>query len=305
MDALFEILSKTDFAPQILKFALQTIAACGVLGLFWAIFRLTRGTLTRALQRAGLHATLIKMLIENVYRATLLIFGFVMAADQIGINVGAALAGIGVAGIALGFAAQDSVANIIAGFLIFIDKPFGVGDWITVADQYGEVTNITMRSTRIRTRRNTFVVIPNKTIIDTVLVNHSQRGVTRVDVAIGIAYKESISRAREVLLEAVRHVEGVLSEPPPDLVVTELGASSINMNIRVWIQEALSEQPVYFRVLEASKVALDEAGIEIPYHHMQLFIESVEDRVWQKLSRYVSQDPRVIQGPSEGNGPVE
>jgi MscS family membrane protein len=89
-------------------------------------------------------------LIDNLYKSILLFFSIVMAGGQIGINVGALLAGFGVAGIAIGFAAQDSLANTIAGFLIFWGKPFELGDWITVAEQYGQVTHITLRSTRIR-----------------------------------------------------------------------------------------------------------------------------------------------------------
>ena len=288
MNTLLEQLDVASLVTQVVEFFPKVFAALVVLLLFWLIYRLTRRPFIGVLERAGLHHTLINMLVGNVYRLTLLLFGVIMAADQIDINVGAALAGIGVVGIAVGFAAQDSFANVIAGFLIFMDKPFEVDDWITVADEYGEVHDITMRSTRIRTKRNTFVVIPNKTIIDSVLVNHSQQGVTRVDVPVGIAYKESISRAREVMLAAVRPLDAVLSTPAPDLVVTELGASSVNMNVRVWIDQAIDEEPVFSRVLEASKGALDAAGIEIPYHHLQLFIENVEDRVWQKLAHLTS-----------------
>jgi len=186
----------------------------------------------------------------------------------------------------VGFAAQDSIANVFAGIMIFMDKPFEVGHWITVVDQYGEVNDITMRSTRIRTKRNTYVVIPNKTIIDEVLVNHSQKGVTRVDVPIGIAYKESILGARQVMLASVRGLDGVLTDPPPDVVVAELGDSSVNLNLRVWIERATDEEPVFFCVLEAAKLALDEAGIEIPFPHLQLFLENIEDRVWQKLAQH-------------------
>jgi small conductance mechanosensitive channel len=271
---------------RVLELLPSVIAALVIVTAFWLAFRVTRPWLSHGLERAGLHRTLIAMLVDRVYRLAVLVFALVMAADQIGINVGAALAGIGVVGLAVGFAAQDSLANVIAGFLIFIDKPFEVGDWVTVADNYGSVSNITMRSTRIRTNRNTYVVIPNKTIIDTVLVNHSKHGETRIDVPIGIAYKESITRARDVVLAGVKNIEGVISTPSPDLVVTELGASSINMNVRVWIDEAASEQSVYFRVMEASKLALDAAGIEIPYHHVQLFLEDVDERVWQKATAF-------------------
>jgi small conductance mechanosensitive channel len=271
------------------------LAAALVMVAFWFGFRATRGALRAGLERAGLHQTLISMLVDRVYRLAVLLFGLVMAADQIGINVGAALAGLGVAGIAIGFAAQDSLANVIAGFLIFIDKPFEVGDWVTVADNYGAVNDITMRSTRIRTNQNTYVVIPNRTIIDTVLVNHSKHGETRVDVPIGIAYKENISRAREVVLEAARHVEGIIATPAPDLVVTELGASSVNMSVRVWIDDASREKPVYFRVMEASKLALDAAGIEIPYPHLQLFLENVDQRVWRQAAAFSA-------NPVDGDG---
>jgi small conductance mechanosensitive channel len=262
------------------------LAALAILIGFWIFYRLTQFSIRRMLERAGVHRTLVSMLVDRIYRVAVTVFALVMAADQIGINVGAALAGIGVVGLAIGFAAQDSIANIIAGFMIFIDKPFEVGDWVTVADRYGAVSDITMRSTRIRTNRNTYIVIPNKTIIDTVLVNHSKHGETRIDVPIGIAYKENIAAAREAVLAAARTVEGILLTPAPDLVVTELGASSVNMNVRVWIDEAAREQPVYHRVMEASKVALDAAGIESPFHHLQLFLENVDERVWRQAASF-------------------
>ena len=154
---------------------------------------------------------------------------------------------------------QDSIANVISGIMIFMDKPFEVGDWITVVDRSGEVNDITMRSTRIRTQRNTYVVIPNKTIIDAVLVNHPQKGITRVDVPVGIAYKASIPSAREVMRTSARGGEGVMTDPAPDVVVMELGDSRVNLSLRVWIERATNAEPVYSAVMEAAKLALDEA----------------------------------------------
>ena len=285
MEKLLAAVDVVRLSTQAVEFVPSLIAALMILTAFWLAYKFTVRAIRIVLERAGLHATLVKMLVENVYRLVLLAFALVMAADQVGINVGAALAGIGVVGLAVGFAAQDSLSNIIAGFLIFIDKPFEVGDWVTTAEHLGQVSEITMRSTRIRTKRNIYIVIPNKTIIDSVLVNHSKHGAIRVDVPVGIAYKESIVEARRVMLAAVGRIGRVLAEPAPDLVVTELGASSVNMNLRVWIEDGGDEQPVYFEVMEASKLALDEAGIEIPYHHLQLFIENVDDRVWNRASR--------------------
>ncbi|MEO1203230.1 MAG: mechanosensitive ion channel family protein, partial [Pseudomonadota bacterium] len=200
--------------------------------------------------------------------------------SQLGVNVAAALAGVGVAGIAIGFAAQDSVANVISGILIFWDKPFVVGDWIETEGEYGKVTNITLRTTRIRTPQNTYIVVPNKRIIDEVLENYSKHGEMRVDVTVGIAYKEDISEARAALIESASGVEGVLDDPKPDVVVDELGGSSVNLKVRGWVKTGDDRRRVYFRLAEASKTALDDAGIEIPFPHLQLIVDTVEQRVW-------------------------
>jgi small conductance mechanosensitive channel len=304
MNQLFSALNMENLASEVVLFLPSLIAALAMLGLFWLIFRLSRRPLSAMLDRAGLAKPLVALLVENVYRMSLLVFALVMAADQVGINVGAALAGIGVVGLAVGFAAQDSLANIIAGFLIFIDKPFEVGDWVSVVDEYGMVSQITMRSTRIRSNQNTYIVIPNKTILDAVLVNHSKHGSTRVDVPIGIAYKEDIPTARKVVLAAVQSLDGVAPHPRADVVITKLGSSSVDMDVRVWIEDAAHEQPVYFRVMEASKLALDQAGIEIPYHHLQLFIENVQESVLSQAARYLNPQMRLEsqQGNAEGLG---
>jgi small conductance mechanosensitive channel len=258
----------------------DVLAAGVVLLVFFLIFRVSRRPLRMVFKRAGMHDKLVELLVDSIYRYGLAAVALVMAASQLGINVGAAIAGLGVAGIAVGFAAQDSLANVISGIIVFLDKPFIVGDWITVEDEYGKVTNITLRSTRIRTPRNSYVVIPNKRIIDTVLENHSKHGRLRVDVPVGIAYKEDIRRARKVILEAVAGLDGVLDDPGPDVVVDGLGSSSVDLMVRVWIGTADRRRKTVFSVVESSKLALDDAGIEIPFPHLQLFVDNVENEVW-------------------------
>ncbi|MEO7521572.1 MAG: mechanosensitive ion channel family protein [Gemmatimonas sp.] len=259
----------------------RVAAALAVFLLSWFVLKVTQPALRHMLARAKFAPALIKLLVDGLLRATVLVLGLAMAASQIGIDISAFLAGLGVVGIAVGFAAQETVANMIAGFLIFWDRPFRIGDYISTQDQYGEVKDITMRTTRIRTRENTYVVIPNKQIIGDTLVNHSMYGETRVNIPVGIAYKENIAQAREVLLNAVRSVDGVMKMPAPDVVAVKLGDSSVDLNVRVWIEHASEERPVLFRVVEASKVALDEAGIEIPFPHLQLFVEDVREKVWK------------------------
>lgn len=250
----------------------------------WAVLRVTRNPAKRALERAGLAPALIRLLVDSLLSYTVMAFALVMALGQLNVDVTAAVAGLGIAGVAIGFAAQDSVANVISGFLIFLDKPFQAGDWVDVVDHQGRVVEITLRSTRIRTPSNTYVVIPNKMIIDQVLVNHSKHGETRLNIPIGIAYKEYIPQAREVLLGALSTVEHVLPEPAPTVVVMECGDSSINLEMRPWIGDANHGAPVTAAVMEAAKLALDEAGIEIPFPHLQLFVDEVKRPVWEGLT---------------------
>ncbi|MEO6446690.1 MAG: mechanosensitive ion channel family protein [Gemmatimonadaceae bacterium] len=265
-------------------------AAIVVLVAFWLVLRMTVPLLRGALTRARFAPALVSMLVDGVYKGSIITISLITAASQLGLNVSAALAGLGVAGIALGFAAQETVANMIAGFLVFWDRPFKIGDFITTQDRYGRVQEITMRTTRIRTMENTFVVIPNKQIIGDLLVNHSMYGEIRINVPIGIAYKEKVAHAREVLLPAVARVAGVLTDPPPAVVASALGDSSVDLQVRVWIAEAAEERPTTFAVLEACKVALDDAGIEIPFPHLQLFVEEISERALQSLATI----PRLV-----------
>jgi small conductance mechanosensitive channel len=281
---IFPLLSRDEIVAVALATVPRIAAAAAVLALFWGIFKATRTGLRALLHRAGFAPQLIKLLVDNLYKAIVATVAIVMAASQLGINVAAAVTGLGVAGIAVGFAAQETIANMIAGFLIFWDRPFKVGDFITTQSEYGEVRDITMRTTRIRTMENTYVVIPNKQVIGDMLVNHSMYGETRVNAPLSIAYQEDIGAARRTLLAAARHVPGVLEQPAPEVVVTELAGSSVNLQLRVWISNAGDERAVLFRTIEAAKVSLDQAHIEIPFPHLQLFVEDVRDRIWAKAA---------------------
>lgn len=283
MDALFAKIDLGHLLTRAVDAVPGVLAATAIMFAFWLGYRLSRRPLTATLHRTGLEPKLVELLVGSIYRYVLMVFGLVMGLAQLGIDVGAALAGIGVAGVALGFAAQDSLANTIAGFMIFWDKPFTVGDWITAEGEYGRVVDITLRSTRIRTPRNTYVVVPNKRIIDAVLENYTKHGAMRVDVPVGIAYKEDVAAAREALLEAVRGIRDVMADPAPDVVVAKLGDSSVDLAVRVWIAEGDVQQRTRFAVLETCKTALDAAGIEIPFPHLQLFWDDVRPEVVERL----------------------
>jgi small conductance mechanosensitive channel len=284
MKPIWERLNVEILLTQFVAWLPSLLAAFLIIGVFYILYRITRPVLVDVLHRIGLENALMNMLI-GVYRFGLMTLGIVMAAGQLGINVGAALAGLGVAGLTIGFAAKDSLSNIMAGFLIFWDKPFHVGDWVTMGDHYGKISEITLRTTRVQTRNNTWVVIPNENVINQVLVNHSANGPTRVDVPVGIGYPDSIAKARRVLLQAMAGLDTILKEPPPQVVVDNLGGSSVNLLVFVWIAEAGNEKPVFFQILETVKTTLDAAGIEIPFPKLDLNIASVKNEVWQEAEK--------------------
>jgi small conductance mechanosensitive channel len=284
------ILSDSLLDPQkawavVLEVLPRLGAATAILLVYWLVLRLTRPLLRGMLERSGFAAGLVNMLVDGVYKGSITAIALISAASELGVNVAAALAGLGVAGIAVGFAAQETVANMIAGFLIFWDRPFKIGDFITTQNRYGRVTEITMRTTRIRTMDNTFVVIPNKQLIGDTLLNHSMYGEMRINVPLSIAYKESIAEARAVLLPVLRHIPGVMETPAPDVVVTALADSGVSLSARVWIADAAAERSTSFAVIEACKLALDDAGIEIPFPHMQLVLDDATPRVLDAITK--------------------
>jgi len=256
----------------------QLVATLCILIFFWIFYIVSKKILQRALQKIGLEESVITIIISNVYRIIIVVFAVVMAAGQLGINIAAAVAGLGVAGIAIGFAAQESLSNVIAGFLILFDKPFIVGHWIAVDSEYGKVVEITLRTTRIRKRDNTYVVIPNQQIINQKIINHSKSGPVRIEAEVGIAYKESIAEARSVILNGIKQFEdSILQEPAPDVVVDALADSSIVLKVRVWTDNPKDDEPLRFKLIEMCKTELDAATIEIPFPHMQLFVDDIKD----------------------------
>jgi small conductance mechanosensitive channel len=203
-------------------------------------------------------------------------FGLIIAGNQVGIQIAALLTGVSIIGLAISFAAQESLSNFIAGIMIFWDKPFKVGDWIVIDGELGQVKRVTFRSTRLQNMDGDIVVLPNVKMLSEKVINKSTNDVTRANVAIGIAYKESIDAARAALLELVSMDPRILKSPEPEVVVKNLGASSVDLVLHFWIREEKYEDAMQYEYMERAKVALDEAGIEIPFPHMQVMIEQTK-----------------------------
>ena len=252
---------------------LQSLAAFLLL---YVIYRVLYLTLEQALDRSDNIEPGLQSLLLKTFRVVAFFFIGTVVLDQLGVNVAVLIGGLGIAGIVAGFAARDSLENFIAGVTVLVDKPFRVGDYIEIDDQYGQVDEITLRSTRLRTVRNRIMVLPNTEMITAKVMNHTKRNVLRIDIPFGIAYKEFPDEAREVLLPLFEDDDRVLPEPSPTVVVTEMADSSVNMALRFYTREPGQEVPLRWEYTEKVRETLREAGIEIPFPHRQLFLDEAK-----------------------------
>ena len=219
--------------------------------------------LTRALQRAGLDATLVRFL-EKIIYYTLLVTVIIAAADQAGIKTTSFIAILGAAGLAVGLALKDSLANFASGVLLIIFQPFRVGDMVTVAGVTGTVERIDIFSSILITPDNQKIILPNGSITGDVITNLTALPTRRIDLVIGISYGDDLRRAREVLQQIIRAEARILAEPAPAIALGELGASSVNLLVRPWVKTD-DYWEVRFTLLEQIKLAFDEAGITFPF----------------------------------------
>lgn len=240
---------------------------------FFALYRFVY----RVTHRIMLGSPRVDTGLQNVALKTLQIVGFgligLMILAQLGLNVTALVAGLGITGLALGLAAKDTLENFISGITILLDRPFQVGETIRIEGVYGTVEQVSLRSTWIRTAQSQVMVMPNTLMIKQKLVNFSRNGVLRVDIDFGIAYKESIEAARAVILGLVEGDDRLLEDPACDVIVAELDDSSVNLRLRMFVDDAQLEYPLRFEYLEKIREALRAADIEIPFPHLQLFID--------------------------------
>jgi small conductance mechanosensitive channel len=239
-------------------------AALLVLLAFFVLYRVSHRLLRGLLRHTRADPAVLDIGLK-LTKFVLLAFGVVMAAGQLGFQIASVLAGLGIVGLAVGLAAQDTLANLVAGITILSDRPFRIGDNVTVAGTFGTVQAIGLRTTRILTNDKIDAILPNKTIINEKILNHTRTPQLRLGIPVGIGYGEDIREARRVLTAAVAANPSVLADPPPRVVVVQLGDSAVVLEVRVWLTDPHLENEVRVDLIERVKLALDEAKIEMPF----------------------------------------
>lgn len=226
--------------------------------------------------------------IMTIIRRVLLIFIGAIALSLIlsrfGLNTNTLTITIGIFGLALSLAAQDTLSDAISGFLILADRPFRVGDAIEIEriSDWGDVTEIGLRTTCIHTADNRVVVIPNSIIGKNLVINYTYPDPRyRLETHIHVAYDTDIKAARKLITETIRGVEGVLPEEPVDVLCHEMGESALVLRVRWWIGNYDHTAFVLDRVIEAVKIALEEHGFNIAYPTRDLNLQVIPETVAQ------------------------
>ena len=233
-------------------------------GLIWAITQF----LDRTFTRVGLDPTAATF-VRATSRFVLTVVGVLTALSQLGVDTSSVLASLGVMGLTLGFAAQNTLSNLISGLFIFWDRPFVIGDLIEVDGEYGRVETITLRSTRLVTVDGRMLAIPNAVIANAKVASYTNFPNLRLAVEVTVGVNEPIGRVRDILLGLCDGPQ-YMQTPAPTVVVKALNDYNTLVELRVWIHDEKSHVAERFALRERIKDALDAAKVEMPFETIQL-----------------------------------
>lgn len=247
----------------------NVVVALLVFAAFYVVWRIARPILRHGMTRGKLDLTNAQF-VETLARMLILTLGAVHALAAVGVNMGALIASLGIAGLTIGFAARDALSNIISGVLIFWDRPFVIGDLVEVGGQYGRVENITLRSTRVVTPDGRMLAVPNTVIVNTTVASYTNFPHLRLDIPVTVGVGEDLGRVRKVLLGAIEGDDAFMTEPPPMVGVTALGDYNVTVELRVWIDDERNHVAKRLDLRERVFNALRDAGVDMPFETLQL-----------------------------------
>jgi len=284
--------TRSDLAVNIFKALILVIIG-------FAVSRLVSASIMRAVRRY-LDAQQGMLLRKVIYYLLLSLF-VVSALREMGFSLGALLGAAGVFTVAIGFASQTSASNLISGIFLIGERSFQIGDFIKVGDTTGEVLSIDLLSVKLRTLDNLHVRIPNETMIKSEVTNLTKFPIRRVDLKVGVAYKEDIGKVRRVLLSVADKNPLCLEEPKPRFYFLGFGDSSLDLQFSVWVKKE-NFLDLRTSMHEEIKAAFDREGIEIPFPHLSIYTGSVTEPMpiaimdKKKMTEMVEDEQTLPQG---------
>lgn len=264
MNQLRDIQTWTEeYAERFIDYLPNLVAAILLLIFGWWAINVLIGYFRRLFAKREYDLALQNFVL-NIFSWMLKILLFVMVISQLGIATTSLVAVLGAAGLAVGLALQGSLSNFAGGVLIILLKPFKIGDWIEVQGISGSVQDISLFYTKLNTFGNQLAIIPNGELSNDNIVNYSGNPTRRDAITIGVSYNSDIKKAKQVLLDLLEEQEGILKDPAPAVVVTELADSAVNFSVRFWAPNEVFWDCHWYTIEEA-KIRLEAAGISIPF----------------------------------------
>jgi len=228
----------------------------------WAA-KLCKSIVTRIMNKRNLDPIIIGFVANFTY-VTLMVFVVLAALERVGIKTTSFVAIIGAAGLAIGLALQGSLSNFAAGFLMVIFRPFKKGDYVEAGGTAGVVDEIQVFTTILNTPDNRRVIVPNSKIMGDNITNFSAKETRRLDLIFGVSYRDDVAKVKAALKQIAESDERVLKDPAPQILLSELGESSVNFIMRVWVKSG-DYWPFKFETTEKVKLTFDKEGISIPF----------------------------------------
>ena len=245
------------------SWGVQVVAALAIFVVGrWIARRIATGV-AMASERANVDPTLTNFLRSVIYMA-LLVMVILAAVQQLGVQATSFFAILGAAGLAIGLALKDSLANFSSGVMLILFRPFKAGDFIEAGGASGTVVEISIFNTIIRTGDNRIVIVPNSQIYAGSITNFSAETTRRIDLVFGIGYDDNVVRAKEIMQSVMDSDDRILKDPAPTIMMLELADSSVNFAVRPWVASG-DFSAVRGDLLEGVKKALEDNGLSIPY----------------------------------------
>ena len=246
-----------------IPWGIKILAAIAIFVVGRIIARIIVSTIKKIMGKAKIEQTLREFL-GSIIQAILTIVIVIAALEQLGVDTTSVLAVFAAAGLAVGLAFKDSLSNFAAGIMVILFKPFKLGDFVEAAGVSGVIEQIRIFNTVMKTGDNREITVPNAHIYGGIITNYSARDTRRIDLVIGIGYDDDIAKAKNTLEDILKDDTRVLKDPEPTIMVLELGASSIDLAVRPWVNSA-DYWAARADLLQTIKETFDKYGISIPY----------------------------------------
>ena len=268
-----------EFLQNIIGNLPSLVGAIIVMGITWGVAKGVRYlAYTWAKQTEGDSNT--ELLIGRLSYGAVWIIGTVIALGVMGLDFGALLGALGLTSVAIGFSLKDVLSNYISGVILLAARPFRIDDQVVIGDYEGTIAQVQLRATTMKTYDGRVVYIPNQEVFQASIINNTASPRRRSSVIVGIDYGEDISEAIAVLNKVILNIKEVETNPSPDVLVNELAPSTVNLEVRFWVDSRRSGfLATTSRVAQAVKEALEEANIDMPTDIYTLIVKEVPNQL--------------------------